>query len=138
MGPKHRLNAWMVKDTTVCNQSLWLESLLWMNRKRRKKAWFLPSFPLWSWSVCLIFFRRCHTKHTWQTLSTKNKSYTFHVTYAINWLLLPLTQIIVGVYNAKKRNEKENQHKTDNLFYISDKRKRKKNWVKKIREKHIF
>lgn len=93
MRPNIDCVAWMGKETIICHWSHWLALVLWMKEKESKSA-ISAVFPLlWAWSALAAqtdkHFRR-------------NKPYCFHVTYVINWLLLPLTQIIAGVYNAKK------------------------------------
>lgn len=57
---------------------------------------FSPFF--WSQKLfCYVCFAvQIRHKHFRQ-----NKPYCFHVTFVINWLLLLLTQIIAGVYNAE-------------------------------------
>lgn len=66
----------------------------------------------------------------------QNKPYCFHVTYVINWLLLLLTQIITGVYNAKI-------DKSFTIYIIKssrteDKKKKKNSFIKMRRKKSLY
>lgn len=71
-------------------------------------------------SLLVMHEVRCFSSTHEQTLahSTKiSRIVFFHITYVINWLLLPLTQIITSVYNAYIGTH-ASQHWIQHLYFL--------------------